>query len=109
MTTPPVTTRPDEPVTPAAPADVLAAGQATPVTSDDGTLIGIVTRADVLSVYSRPDADIQHEIIQDLIQGMFRCDPSRFTGSVTDGSATIEGTAESTVVGRDIIGSRPPR
>jgi osmotically-inducible protein OsmY len=74
-----------------------------PVTSDDGTLIGIVSRADVLSVYSRPDADIQREIIQDLIQGMFLCDPARFAVSVTDGIVTIEGTAESTVVGHDII------
>jgi osmotically-inducible protein OsmY len=74
-----------------------------PVTSDDGTLIGIVTRADVLSVYSRPDADIQREITQDLIQGTFACDPARFAVTVTDGIATIEGTAESTVVGRDII------
>jgi osmotically-inducible protein OsmY len=74
-----------------------------PVTSDDGTLIGIVTRADVLSVYSRPDADIQREIIQDLIQGKFACDPDRFTVTVADGIATIEGAPETDLAGRDII------
>jgi osmotically-inducible protein OsmY len=74
-----------------------------PVTSDDGTLIGIVTRADVLSVYSRPDADIQREITQDQILGMFLCDPDRFTVTVADGIVTIAGTPESTVVGRDIV------
>ena len=103
MTTPPVTIGPDEPVTQAARLMYSRRVKRLPVISDDGTLIGIVTRADVLSVYSRPDADIQREIIQDLIQGMFRCDPARFTVSVTDGIVTIEGTAESTVVGRDII------
>jgi CBS domain-containing protein len=105
MSTPPVTIGPDEPVTQAARLMYSRRVKRLPVTSDDGTLIGIVTRADVLSVYSRSDADIQREIIQDLIQGMFRCDPARFTVSVTDGIATIEGTAESTVVGRDIIES----
>jgi CBS domain-containing protein len=99
MTTPPVTIGPDEPVTQAARLMYSRGVKRLPVTSDDGTLIGIVSRADVLSVYSRPDADIQHEIIQDLILG----DPARFTVSVTDGIVTIEGTAESTVVGRDII------
>jgi osmotically-inducible protein OsmY len=74
-----------------------------PVTSDDGTLIGIVSRSDVLSVYSRTDADIQHEILQDLIPGMSLGDPARVRVSVTDGIVTIEGTAESAVAGRDVI------
>jgi predicted transcriptional regulator len=103
MTTPPVTIGPGEPVTQAARLMYSRRVKRLPVVSDDGTLIGIVSRADVLSVYSRPDADIQHEISQDLILGMFQCDPARFIVSVTDGIVTIEGTAESTVVGRDII------
>ena len=74
-----------------------------PVISDDGTLIGIVTRSDVLSVYSRPDAEIQREITQDLILGTFLCDPDRFTVTVKDGIVTIEGTPETTMVGLDII------
>jgi CBS-domain-containing membrane protein len=103
MTKPPVTIGPDEPVTQAARLMYSRRLKRLPVTSDDGTLIGIVTRADVLSVYSRPDADIQHEIIQDLIQGMFRCDPARFTVTVADGIVTIDGAPETDVVGRDII------
>jgi CBS-domain-containing membrane protein len=103
MTTPAVTIGPDEPVTQAARLMYSRRVKRLPVISDDGTLIGIVTRADVLSVYSRPDADIQREIIQDLIQGMFACDPARFTVTVTDGIATIEGTPETDLVGRDII------
>ena len=103
MTTPPVTIGPDEAVTPAARLMYSRRVKRLPVTSDDGTLIGIVSRADVLSVCSRADADIQREIIQGVIVGMFQCDPARFTVSVTDGIVTIEGTAESSVVGRDII------
>ena len=103
MTKPPVTIGPDVPVTQAARLMYSRRVKRLPVISDDGRLIGIVTRADVLSVYSRPDADIRHEIIQDLILGTFLCDPDRFTVTVTDGIVTIEGTPESTVVGRDII------
>ena len=103
MTKPPITIGPDAPVTQAARLMYSRGVKRLPVISADGTLIGIVTRADVLSVYSRPDADIRHEIAQDQILGMFLCDPDRFTVTVTDGIVTIEGTPESTVVGRDII------
>jgi CBS-domain-containing membrane protein len=103
MTTPPVTIGPDEPVTQAARLMYSRHVKRLPVISDDGTLIGIVSRADVLSVYGRRDADIQHQIIQDLIVGRFRCDPARFTVTVTDGIVTIEGAPETDVVGRDII------
>jgi CBS-domain-containing membrane protein len=103
MTKPPVTIGPDEPVTQAARLMYSRRLKRLPVTSDDGTLIGIVSRADVLSVYSRPDADIQREVIQDLILGMFACDPARFTVTVADGIVTIEGGPETDLVGRDII------
>ena len=103
MTKPPVTIGPDEPVIQAARLMYSRRLKRLPVISDDGTLFGIVTRADVLSVYSRPDADIQREIIQDLILGMFACDPARFTVTVADGIVTIEGAPETDVVGRDII------
>jgi len=41
-----------------------------PVVDDDGRLIGIVSRADVLSVYSRPDQDISHEITDGIMEGV---------------------------------------
>ena len=103
MTKPPVTIGPDESVTQAARLMYSRRVKRLPVVSDDGTLIGIVSRADVLSVYSRPDADIQHEIIQDLILGRFRCDPARFTVTVTDGVVTIEGAPETGPAGRELI------
>jgi len=103
MTKPPVTIGPDEPVTQAARLMYSRRLKRLPVTSDDGTLIGIVSRADVLSVYSRPDADIQREITQDLIQGTFACDPARFTVTVADGIVTIEGAPETDLAGRDIV------
>ena len=103
MTKPPVTIGPDKPVTDAARLMFNQRVKRLPVISDDGTLIGIVTRSDVLSVYSRPDADMQHQVTQELILGTFLCDPGRFTVTVKDGIVTIEGTPETTTVGQDII------
>jgi CBS-domain-containing membrane protein len=103
MTKPAVTIGPDKPVTDAARLMFNRRVKRLPVISDDGTLIGIVTRSDVLSVYSRPDTEIQHQVTQDLILGTFLCDPGRFTVTVKDGIVTIEGTPESTSVGQDII------
>jgi CBS domain-containing protein len=103
MTRPPVTIGPDEPVTHAARLMYSRRVKRLPVTSADGTLIGIVTRADVLSVYDRPDAEIRREVTEDLILSKFLCDPARFTVTVKDGIVTVEGTPETASVGRDII------
>jgi CBS domain-containing protein len=103
MTKPAVTIGPDEPVSHAARLMYCKRVKRLPVTDDDGRLIGIVTRSDVLSVYSRPDVGIQREITQDLILSTFLCDPSRFTVDVKDGIVTIEGTPQTASVGHDII------
>lgn len=103
MTKPPVTVGPDEPVTHAARLMYNRRVKRLPVISDAGTLIGIVSRCDVLRVYSRPDAAIQRQVAEDLILGTFLCDPGRFTVDVKDGVVTIEGTPETSQVGYDII------
>ena len=74
-----------------------------PVVDEEGRLIGIVSRSDVLSVYSRPDADIRREILGRVLPKTLLVDPSRFTITVKDGIVTIEGTPETVMVGRDII------
>ena len=103
MTKPAVTIGPDKSVTDAARLMFNMRVKRLPVVSDDGTLIGIVTRSDVLSVYSRPDAEIQRQVTQDLILDTFLCDPDRFTVTVTDGIVTIEGTPETAVVGHELV------
>jgi CBS domain-containing protein len=103
MTKPPVTIGPREPVTHAARLMFNRRVKRLPVTDDDGRLVGIVTRSDVLSVYSRPDADIRREIVQDLILGTYLCDPAKFTVVVNDGIVTIEGTPETASTGHHIV------
>jgi CBS domain-containing protein len=103
MTKPPVTIGPEETVSHAARLMFDQQVKRLPVISDDGTLIGIVTRSDVLSVYSRPDAEIRRQVTQDLILGTFLCDPDKFTVTVKDGIVTISGTPETSNVGFDIV------
>jgi CBS-domain-containing membrane protein len=76
-----------------------------PVVTTEGRLIGIVSRADVLSVYSRQDEDIRREIIETMVPGTILTDPTRFTVTVHDGIVTIAGEPETSTVGRDIIDS----
>jgi CBS-domain-containing membrane protein len=102
MTKPPVTIGPDEPVTDAARLMFDQRVKRLPVINANGTLIGILTRADVLRVYGRPDAELQHRV-KDLILGTFGGDPDQFTVTVKDGIVTVEGTPESTSVRHDII------
>jgi CBS domain-containing protein len=103
MSKPAVTIGPDETVTSAARLMYNRRVKRLPVVNDDGQLIGIVTRSDVLTVYGKPDSQIQDEISKDLIFGTFRCDPAKFTVTVKDGIVTIEGTPEATQIGLDII------
>jgi CBS domain-containing protein len=103
MTKPPVTIGPNEFVTHAARLMYTRKVKRLPVVDADGRLIGIVSRADVLSVYSRPDEDIRHEITEGIILDTLLCDPSRFTVTVKDGIVTLEGMPETAVVGYDLI------
>jgi len=98
MSSPPVTIGADEPVTRAARLMYARRVKRLPVTSEDGTLIGIVTRSDVLSVYGRPDQDIADEITGELI-----ADPDRYTVIVKDGIVTLEGTPQDAGTGRGIV------
>lgn len=103
MTAPPVTIGPNEFVSRAARLMYARRVKRLPVVDDDGRLIGIVSRADVLSVYARADADIRHEIIERVILDTLLTDPARFTVTVKDGIVTVEGMPETASVGHDMI------
>ena len=103
MTKPPVVVTPDEPVTSAARLMYHGRVKRLPVVGEKGQLVGIVSRADVLSVYSRPDSEIQQEITKNVIQNEFLADPDQFAVSVSSGIVTLEGYPETTAAGRDIV------
>jgi CBS-domain-containing membrane protein len=103
MSAPAVTIGPDEPVSHAARLMYNKRVKRLPVVGADGTLVGIVTRSDVLSVYRRPDVEIEREVSNDLILGTFCCDPARFDVTVKDGILTLRGTPETAATGHEIV------
>jgi len=103
MTSPPVTIGPDETAAHAARLMYGKQVKRLPVVSPDGTLIGIVTRSDILDVYDRKDDDIRDEITGNVILGKFLCDPDTFQVTVANGIVTIAGSPETALIGHDIM------
>ena len=65
-----------------------------PVVDQRGRLVGIISRADLLKVFNRPDLAIRREIIEDVVVGEFMMDPGRFFIRVHDGVVVLEGRVE---------------
>lgn len=63
-----------------------------PVVGKDAELIGIVTRADVLAVYDRTDANILGEVMS-VLMGEFRLSAADFQATVSAGVVTLTGLA----------------
>ncbi len=94
MSAPPVTIGPDRPVGEAA-ARMLDEGvNRLPVVDDDGKLIGIVTRADLVRAFTRSDGEIETEIRKELIGRTFWLEPADLNVRVQDGEVAIAGEVE---------------
>jgi len=74
-----------------------------PVTDADGRLVGIVSRADVLSVFDRTDAQIRNEITEEVLLGGFLVDPLAFSVTAKDGIVTLGGRPETREIGHEIV------
>jgi CBS domain-containing protein len=102
MSYPPVTIGPDETARHAARLMYTRKLRRLPVVGHRGQLMGIVTRADLLSAFTRPDDEIRREITQDVIADGFFTDPDLFTVTVKDGIVTLAGAPGSVILGRNI-------
>ncbi|MCU0280630.1 MAG: CBS domain-containing protein [Acidimicrobiia bacterium] len=65
-----------------------------PVVDLEGELIGIVSRADVVGAFTKPDDVIEDEVREDLIRRLLFLDPELVEVSVSDGVVTLEGELE---------------
>ena len=74
-----------------------------PVTDADGHLVGIISRADVLSVFDRTDEAIRKEITDEVLLGEFLTDPLIFSVTVKDGIVTLAGRPETSETGHEIV------
>jgi CBS domain-containing protein len=103
MTSPAVTIGPDAPVVEAARLMRDRRVKRLPVVNGTGHLIGVISRADVLSVFIRPDTEIRHEVTEEVIRGGSLVRPQGFSVTVHDGVVTLSGRPEKDQAGRDLI------
>ena len=103
MTTAVVAVRPEDTVEHAAKLMYDRGVKRLPVTDENGHLVGIISRADVLSVFDRTDSAIAHEITRDVILGEFLVDPSAIQVTVIDGIVTLAGRPETRETGHEIV------
>src|SRR5262245_51046838 len=91
MSSPAIRIRPDRPVAEAARLMIDKQINRLPVVDDYGRVTGIVTRADLVRIYSRSDQQIRREIQQDVVAGLLWIDPERVSVVVIRGDATLGG------------------
>ena len=103
MTVPAVTIGPDASVVDAARLMYDRRVKRLPVVNAAGRLMGIVSRVDVLAVFSRPDDDIRSEVIHQVLPSIVAGTPSAFKVTVADGIVTISGRPPSGQVGHAIL------
>jgi CBS-domain-containing membrane protein len=95
MTAPAITIGPDATLGEAARVMHRHAVKRLPVVDPaGGTILGIVSRTDLLKVFLREDAEIAREVREDVIHRTLWIDPSRIRILVRDGVVTLEGQVE---------------
>ena len=94
MTAPAITIGPDATVAEAARLLHRHQIKRLPVVDPAGPLLGIVSRADLLRVFLRSDADIAQEIRQEVLLRAMWVDPDSVTVQVRDGVVTLTGQLE---------------
>ena len=103
MTPAPVTIGPDEPVERAAFLMYDHGVKRLPVVDAAGHLAGIVSRADVLSVFARPDEEILRDVSQGVLLRRFPVDAGHLEITVADGIVTLAGRPETDELGHQIV------
>ena len=102
MTSPAATVAPDETLEQAARLMYQRKVKRLPVVDADNRLAGIVSRADVLAFYDRPDVETGEEIRNDIAVCESLADAGRFNVTVTDGVVTLTGRPRTRQQGHDI-------
>ena len=95
MTSPARTIGPERPVAEAAKRMLEEAVNRFPVVDDDGKLLGIVTRADLVRAFVRTDETIATEIREDVVLKTLWIAPEALDISVEKGAVKIAGHVES--------------
>lgn len=103
MTTPVVTVEPTVTLSEAARIMHEKGVKRLPVIDAQGHLVGMVSRADLLKAFLRPDAEIKREVLDDLITRRLRLAPESVEVTVHDGVVSLSGEIDrrSDILGLD--------
>lgn len=93
MTAPAVTVRATETETRAARLMDAAGVKRLPVVDEDGRLVGIVSRRDLIRLYTRSDNEIRAVVAEGVLRGLW-IDPAALNIEVRDGVVTLAGRVE---------------
>lgn len=93
MSSPAITVAPTRPVHEAARRMVSDGVNRLPVV-EDGKLVGILTRADIVRAFTRSDGALASEIRDDILRRTFWIEPESVAVNVVDGRVTLEGVVE---------------
>ncbi|WP_166348605.1 CBS domain-containing protein [Phytoactinopolyspora limicola] len=91
MTGPPITVEAEASVNMAARLMTERHVKRLPVVDDAGVLVGIVSRADLLSVFLRPDREIKEEIIAEVFRRVLLTERGAVRVEVTNGVVVLDG------------------
>ena len=94
MTAPAVTIRPSFSAAAAARLMIEHGVNRLPVVIQDGRVVGIVTRADLVRAFTRQDAEIALEIQKDILERVLWAEPSPIDLSVREGEVEVAGELE---------------
>jgi len=91
MSTPAQTIAPDRPIAEAATIMLDEGVNRLPVVDPGGTLVGLVSRGDLVRAFARPDDEILEDIEEDVIRRAMWLDPKTLDVTVTNGVVTLAG------------------
>jgi CBS-domain-containing membrane protein len=104
MTAPAVTTHPDASIAAAARLMGSHHVKRLPVVGPEGTLVGIVSRRDLLNVFCVPDAEIARQV-RELLAEVLPADSGSIKAAVHGGIVTLTGTTDTAALRDSLAGA----
>lgn len=103
MTKPVLTVSPSDSVHQAAVTSVHSGVRQLPVIDTDGQVIGMVSRADLLRAFLRPDSEIRTAVVTEVIAEEFSLEPATVEVTVRDGIVSLLGQLENPATRPDLL------